>query len=153
MQKIFVFVLFLCLILSLYSYCFTGGDLVSFEGAYSKALGFVNDVGSVFTGLKDTLVSSVQGIVSLPQKLSSFVTDFFTNIGAKFTALGNTIGEFFEGLVEKIRAFFAGIRNTILNIFGADTKCECADPEKCEGCPCNAKDCQCGIIGGSHGKR
>lgn len=152
MQKIMIFVLFLCLVLSLYSYCFEGEEL-SFQAAYKNVFQRVNDIGTVFSDLKGTVVTTLNTVISLPGKIADFFVNFFGKIGGFFTDLAESVSGFIDDLVERIKAFFAGIRNTILNIFGVDTKCTCSNPEECEDCPCNAKDCRCGVIGGSRGKR
>lgn len=141
MQKVVIFILLICVVLSLYSYCFSLGTGMTFEETYMKASGFVTTIGGAFSSVRDTVTSGIQTILALPDKISGFFNDFF-----------GKIGDSLSNVVECIRQFFVGTLNRIAKFFKIETSCDCKDPENCKDCKCEAEDCPCSI-GGSRGSR
>lgn len=76
MKKIFALLLFICVILSLYSFIFLDGQNLSFEEVYISALTYVTDISTLFDSLTDVPNFIKNSVSSLTTK----VTDFYTNI-------------------------------------------------------------------------
>lgn len=141
MQKVMIFILLVCTVLSLYAFCFSFGESSSFQGVYEHATGFIKTTAGAFASVKDTVTTGIQIALALPEKISSFFGNFFEKIG-----------ESLSNLAERIRQFFVGTLNRIAKLFKIETTCDCKDPENCKDCKCEAEDCPCSV-GGTRGGR
>lgn len=135
MQKVILFILVICFALSLYSFCFHPGKVLSFEKAYTNAMEFATTTGNIFAKAKDTVTNGIHTVLSLPAQISEFFENFV-----------KTLGDALAKVTERIRQFFANLLDSFFKFFRKDgqTECTCEDPDSCTDCGCIADDCICG---------
>ena len=104
-MKIISFILLLCLALSLYSFIFNNGEILSFEETYKGAMSFVTDTGNIFSKLREGIIATVEFTLGLPEKIGNFFTNFGDIMSEKFTETVNGIGQFFTNLWDNLTEF------------------------------------------------
>lgn len=134
MDKIFIFIILMCVVLSLFAWVFLPGQEASFENSYKQIASTITAVGDIFNGMRQGLITSVQTIMSLPETIGNFFSHF-----------GDTMKELFQSLIDTIGGFFGNLWGNIFNNFGKkpEPECTCEDPENCLQCECDSSDCKC----------
>ena len=113
MKNIIVFILFICLVLSLFSYCFMDGESLSFEEAYKGLLKYVTDIGGVLSDLKDGIVSTFTALVQIPNNIGNFFANFEQNVTDFANNTGSSIADFLQGIADAIAEGFNKIFNDL----------------------------------------
>lgn len=134
MKAVLIFILLICLVLSLYGFVFNKGEALNFEELYKSCLSYITDIGEAFNTFRDGLVDMITGkltvndIMKIAGDISSdIIKGVSDSLSALATNLINGIGQFFTNLWTNIANFFG-----VCGHGGG----ECPDP-----CSCQCKDC------------
>lgn len=116
MKTVFIFILLICLVLSLYGFVFNKGEALNFEQLYKGFLTYVTDIGNAFDGYRDGLIDLIEGNIDV----------------------GKFIGELSADIVNGIGQFFIDLWTNIANFFGV---CGHIGTECTVNCNCQCKEC------------
>ncbi len=89
MKNILLFILLLCLILSLYGFLFLDGEAISFEELYKGFMSYITDIGKTFDGFREGILTMIDNLSDPIGAIGDFFTDLWTNIANFFGACGH----------------------------------------------------------------
>ena len=93
MKNILIFILLLCLVLSLYGFLFLDGDAISFEELYKGCMNYITDIGNTFDGFRKNIITMIGNLSNPIGAIGDFFNDLWTNIANFFGQCGHGGGE------------------------------------------------------------
>lgn len=138
MKTVLIFILLICLVLSLYGFIFNKGEALNFEQLYKGCLTYVTDIGNAFNTFRDALVDLIEGNVDIGKAIADFSVKFINKFTEFTTNMLNGISDFAIDVVDGIGQFFVDLWTNIANFFGV---CGHIGTECPENCNCQCKEC------------